>query len=156
MKANVLMYIGLVLIVLQVSILGNLTAKSCYSDSIKQSLDEALERTMHLTRMDADNQFQMAVGSDYDDALGEGTVNLSGGSLDTFKTQFVNTFASELDPKINKLEVNIFGADAETGILSVEAIADFTYLGGQTGQVSTYKTMIINKTVNDAVEYKRD
>lgn len=143
------MYIGLILIVIQIAILANITARTSYADSIRQSLDESLERSMSMIRMDADDHFQMYVDQNsdlYDEIYGDLDSATTAG-LGKFKSDFVKIFVRNLNPKINSLEVNIFGADEETGLLSVEAIAEFTYLGGQTGKVDTYKTMIINKTV---------
>ena len=150
MKANVLMYIGLILIILQVAILANVTAKSSYAESIRQSLDDSLERSMSLIRTDAEGHFQLY---DLDDEV-YGAVNVSNADkLGEFKTGFISILAKDLDPKIENLVVNIYGADEETGILSVEVVADFMYLDGRhKGTVSSYKTMIINKTLKDATD----
>jgi hypothetical protein len=149
MKANVLMYMGLIIILLEVVILCNITAKSSYADSIRQSLDESLERTMSLTRVDAEGHFELLDESVQNEITGKGNVTYDGGAtgLDDFKKQFVSILVQDLDPKVTDLEINFFGADAETGLLSVEVVATFNYIGGKTGTVSSYKTIIINRTV---------
>lgn len=148
MRSNVLMYIGLILIVLTSAILLNITAKSAYAEAIRDSVESSLERSMSLVRVDAANHFQMY---GLDDKV-YGDVNFSKttdeAALGKFKSDFVKIFAQDLDPKITNLTINIYGADPESGLLSVEVIADFTYLGGQTGRVNSYKTMILNKSIN--------
>lgn len=145
MKANVMAYIGLILLLLQVAIICNITAKSSYADSVRTSLDESLERTMSLLTEDSELHMQYVLGSESDNLYGTVTIE-NEEQLGEFKTKFIRIFAQSLDPKITDLTINFFGADEEKGLLSVEIIADFTYLGGNTGTVSSYKTMIINKT----------
>ena len=162
MRSTVLVYIGLIMMVLQIAILANVTAKSSYSDVLQASVDDALERTMHMTRMDADLHFDKTVwgtdatGSESNKPLGIGETSFdqhssgsAGNSLGAFKSRFVNTLMGNLDPRITDCTVNIYGADEETGVLSVEVIAHYKYLGRGTGTVKSYKTMIVNKTVRD-------
>ena len=110
---------------------------------------------MSLIRMDADDHFALykeGVGGELSDTWSDtyGVVTYDGATgLSQFKQDFVSIFAQNLDPKIDDLTINIFGADEERGLLSVEVIADFTYLGGNKGQVDTFKTMILSKTVKD-------
>ena len=103
MRSNVLMYIGLILMVLTIAILANITAKSAYADSIRQSLDDSLERSMSLIRVDASNHFEM-YGLDNEIY---GDVNISDiDKLGQFKSDFVKIFAQDLNPKISNLTIN--------------------------------------------------
>ena len=148
MKANVMAYVGLILLLLQVAIICNITAKSSYADSVRTSLDESLERTMSLLTEDAGLHMEKVLGSEASNLYGTVTID-NEAQLGEFKTNFIKIFAQNLNPKIDNLIINFYGADEEKGLLSVEIIADFTYLGGNKGTVSSYKTMIINKTTTE-------
>ena len=147
MRSSVLMYIGLMLTILQLVILTNITAKSSYADSIRESLENSLERSINLTRQDASLHFDnVIIGTEQDDIYDSGSMSLNNAtSLGDFKRRFVENLNADLDPRIENLTVNIFGADEEKGLLSAEVIAEFQYIGGQTGRVSVRRTVILNK-----------
>jgi hypothetical protein len=68
---------------------------------------------------------------------------------DEFKTEFLNYLAQSIDSRVTDLDVNIYGADSENGVLSVEVTAKFNYVDGKQGEVSCYKTAILNTTLKD-------
>lgn len=145
MKSNVIMYIGLILLILQIAIICNVTAKSSYSDMIQQSVDESLERTMHAIRLDSAEHNDNEMASEKNNLYGAINMN-DDAELGEFKEEFLKLLAQNMSSKIDNITVNFFGADKENGVMSIEVIADFSYLGGSRGQVSSYKTMILDKT----------
>ena len=67
-------------------------------------------------------------------------------ALGAYKTNFVRCLVKNIDSKVNRIDINILGADEVNGMLSVEVTAYFSYLSGQEGQVSSYATVILNST----------
>ena len=65
------------------------------------------------------------------------------------KEDFVKDLTMNLDSTVNRLDVEIYGADASDGLLSVEVTAFFKYPTGNYGTVSSYKTVILDKYVKD-------
>jgi hypothetical protein len=77
-------------------------------------------------------------------------------NTDQFKNAFIDYLASTIDPRITDLDVNIYGADADNGVLSVEVVATFKYLDGIQSTVSCYRTVILNSTLKEAKSTQDD
>lgn len=152
MKANVMAYIGVILIILNVAIMCNITAKSSYSDSVRQSLDESMERTMYLLQTDSNLHMDITIPSEKNGLYGTVTLN-NASDLGDFKTEFIKMFSKNLSPKVTDLTINFFGADEKKGLLSVEIIAKFRYMDNQhEGIVKSYKTIIINREIKPVTD----
>ena len=67
--------------------------------------------------------------------------------VDDLKQSFVNYLAENIDARIKGLTVNIYGADEENGVLSVDVYAKFNYQNGREAEVSCYRTAILNTTL---------
>ncbi len=147
MRSNVIMYIGLILTILELVVLTNITAQSSYGDSIRGSLENSLERSIYLTRTDA-NEHQVGTlnATESQELYGSDAIVLKGDmSASDFKSRFVNHLSTDLDPHITKLDVNIYGADEDKGVLSAEVTATYKYIGGKEGRVTVRRTVILNK-----------
>ena len=62
-----------------------------------------------------------------------------------FKQDFIMYLSSNIDSRVKTLDVDIYGADADKGLLSVEVTAYFHYPTGVVGDVTSYKTVILDK-----------
>lgn len=166
MRTAGIVYGGVIMIILVIMILSLVTMKSSYSDQISQSLDDALELAIYMCRADVENKTALSnssLGSEsnwvnklYSDSDREKSIAWTDESLSEFKQDFVKYLVQNLDARVYSLDVDIYGADEEYGMLSVKVTAHFYYPGvapggGQpTDEVSTYKTVILNReTIND-------
>lgn len=149
MRTAIISYIGVFIILITIAIISIITMKSSYSELIHQSLDDSIEYSVRMLQID-----RSAVRNSEKYILDEAKHNIDWDTpyqnTDTvknekFKQDFVQYLVNNIDAKINNLDINIYGADADSGILSVEVTAYFTYPGGQTDKVSSYKTMILDK-----------
>ena len=61
------------------------------------------------------------------------------------KNNFIKYLTTNLNSNVTNLDVNIYGADATNGLLSAEVTATFKYPTGNTGTVSCYRTVILDK-----------
>lgn len=130
--------------ILEIMIICVVVQQSCYSDRLQQDLDDAMELAILSLREDYDLKIQdnnKGVGFNPNDSNLVGDMN----GLSDFKQKFISSLANNIEMKVQKLEVKIYGADEEHGLLSVEAIVYFKYIGGGTGSVSSYKTVLLNR-----------
>lgn len=151
MKSATLLYAGVMFLILEVAIICSITSKSAYADSVRQSLEDSIEFSVcmlqegqsdKVIRNTTDEQkSELYASINWQDSWKDDTTDLA-----EFKKDFVECLVANLDSKVTDIEVNIYGADEKNGLLSVEVTAYFKYLSGQTGSVSCYRTMIINKT----------
>lgn len=178
MRSVILLYSGLISTVLLVTIICSITMQSSYSESIRQNLDDSVELSVMLLQNDRNileregnyAEFKRANWEDFvwedGESWEEASSQLIGSDKDyrtdtslakseandEFKQRFLSYLVANLDSRVEDLEINIYGADALTGLLSVEVIAQFEYPGGKLGTVSTYKTVILNKTLRASEE----
>ena len=156
MRISVGIYTGFFSIILLVAIICSIISYSSYSDTVQQNLDESMELAVQMLRTDAAKKADtsegfveyldgVAVGKDTDvDFISEATTKSE--ELDAqLKENFVKYLTANLNASVTDLEVNIYGADATNGLLSAEVIATFKYPTGNTGTVSCYKTVILDK-----------
>ncbi len=155
MRQSVLLYAGLMFIILEVAIICTITSRYAYSDSIQQSLEDSIEFSIYMLQEDqklkvTNNINSEDSGIDSSDLYASISWQNSWGTdtsdLTEFKKEFVECLVENLDPKVSSVKVDIYGADEKNGLLSVEVTAYFKYLSGQTGSVSCYRTMIIDKS----------
>jgi hypothetical protein len=146
MKTAALLYSGFISILLLTAIIISLTARSSYEDTITTSLDSSLERAISLLQQDK----ELLNYDSYDFSKGlQGSIDYSNwdstSDNEQFKQDFVNYLVSGVSSKVTDLYIEFYGADEEHGLLSVKVTAYFYYPTGNIGQVSSYKTMILNK-----------
>lgn len=152
MRSATLLYAGVMFLILEVAIICSITSKSAYADSVRQSLEDAIEFSVCMLqegqrdRVNENIVSGSIASSDlYANVDWQGSWASDTSDLTEFKKDFVECLVKQLDSKVTSIEVNIYGADEKNGLLSVEVTAYFRYLSGQTGSVSCYRTMIINK-----------
>lgn len=197
MRTTALLYGGVTMTILMVSIICVITMKSSYYEIVYTNLDDSIEYAVK--RLQKDRALADGVNSGgtayqknnvafdtwdkqiaelekkhaeaYGGTYGSGTdkVSIAEGSGETidgvnikelkdeqFKRDFVSYLVGSIDPKVVDLKVDIYGADAEYGLLSVKVTAKYKYPGkhgkNEDGsdkilydEVSSYKTMIIDK-----------
>lgn len=155
MRTAVIVYSGVMTIILLVAIISVITMKSSYSESIAQSLDDSIEYSVKSLQSDRDDIINYASPSN---ALSTAKRKVNWDNWDTvgdpidkkeadekFKQEFIDNLVSNIDSRINKIDINIYGADAEYGLISVKVIAHFDYPFGKEDKVVSKKTIILNK-----------
>lgn len=150
--------------VLMVAIISVVTMRSSYYEMISESLDDSIlysvkmlqdgrylgldsgkvsyfdGKDMHPSDLDysliSDEKTKQAALLEYNDQR--------------LKADFVDYLTSNLDGRIDSVDIDIYGADAEYGLLSARVTAHFTYPGvtfgsPHRGSVTVYKTAILNR-----------
>lgn len=155
MRAVLLAYVGTVITIILVAIISCITIKSSYMDLIENNLDDSIMFAVRSLQTDRSLLYE----SDYYDFSGSETphtvagsnvkrgIDWSSSSLDGFKKDFVDYLTANIDSRVVELDVDFYGADEKNGLLSVKVTGHFVYPFGVTGEVSTYKTVILDKYV---------
>ena len=131
------------MLILNVLIVCNIFSKSIYKDEVQSSVDNSIELAMSLLSQDS-----MVRLTDTDANFSQNTmVNIDTSNLNDLQKNFINILSKNINSKITDLEVNFYAADDDAKLLSVEVIANFRYLDGHIGTVSSYKTMIVDKNI---------
>ena len=169
MRTAVLTYSGVMTIILLVAIISVITIKSSYSELIAQSLDDSIEYSVKSLQNDRDGIIDYdspsnaiaspsdAIGMnkrdiEWNDWIIESNPKNKKDVDEKFKQDFVRYLTSKIDSRINDLEINIYGADAEYGVMSVEITAYFDYPFGKTDKtdkVVSKKTIILNRELKN-------
>lgn len=138
MKTTLISYVSFIAIFLQILILSVIISRSVYSQSIEDSLDESITVAMLLTQ----NSYKEHIKeyNKIDNKINWNEEN----NLELIKKDFINNLVDNIDSKITDLDINIYAADSENGILSVEVEATYKYLNGLKGKANCYKTLILN------------
>lgn len=149
MKATVYVVSSSLMTMLTVAIIVTITMKSSYMELVRNSLDEAVEYSIHLLQTDMYEESVYGAGTLTEEKR---TIHWQNAWNDSekneeFKQDFCSYLAANVDSRVRSLDVNIYGADVLNGLLSVEVFATFQYPSGSYDTVSTYKTIILNKTV---------
>lgn len=163
MKATVFIFSSAFMTMLVVAIISTITMKSSYAELIRQSLDDSVEFSVYLLQngvRDAEgNSLVGESGNVVVDNISRVVVwdNWNSTSIDdeskfderntAFKQDFCSYLVSNIDTRVRSLDVNIYGADFSKGLLSVEIVARFQYPSGSWDSVTTYKTIILDKTL---------
>ena len=139
--------------------------KSSYAEVISRSLDNSIEYSVKMLQKDRDSiEDKISSPSNASPSNAErktkvdwnGTWEMPDPSTDIegiktanerFKQDFVDNLLESIDSRIKSIDVDIYGADAEYGLLSVKVTAHFTYPNGRDGEVSSKKTMILDKVL---------
>lgn len=161
MRTAIISYIGFMTTMLLVVILSIVTMKSSYYETIRQSLDDSLEYTISMIQLDRKLDAESEGGGGYANiewSDGDSWSNLSTQTTDKdnrelsneiMKKKFVEYLASNIDSKIDTLDIEIYGIDAEYGLISTQITAEFKYPFGAKDKVSVRKTMILNKEIKE-------
>lgn len=161
MRTAIISYIGFMTTMLLVVILSIVTMKSSYYEIIRQSLDDSLEYTISMIQLDKKLDAESEGGCGYANiewSDGDSWSNLSTQTTDKdnrelsneiMKKKFVEYLASNIDSKIDTLDIEIYGIDAEYGLISAQITAEFKYPFGAKDEVSVRKTMILNKEIKE-------
>ena len=129
MRTTVLSFVSFFILFLEVIILSTIISHSSYKASVEAGLEDSVTTAVSM--------------------LQEGYKDKVSGyiEVDDLKQSFVNYLAENIDARIKGLTVNFYGADEETGVLSVEVYAKFNYQNGREAEVSCYRTAILNTTL---------
>lgn len=160
MRTSVIVYSGVMTIILLVAIISVITMKSSYSELIAQSLDDSIEYSIKSLQNDRDKIGNYASPSNTtsmvkkdiewnNDWVVEEEPKTKEEADEKFKQDFVRYLTSNIDSRINDIEINIYGADAEFGVISVEITAYFDYPFNKTDKVVSKKTIILDKELKD-------
>lgn len=136
MRAASLSFVSFFILFFQVVILSTIISHSAYKNSVEQGLEDSVTLAVSM--------IQKGFSERVEESSITNNVNTSTSDL---KTNFISYLSDNLDSRITGLTVNIYGADEENGILSVEVFAKFKYLNGKEDEVSCYKTAILNTTL---------
>lgn len=150
MKTVGLLYCGMLMIALTVGIICTLTMKSSYAEIVRDNLDDSIVYSVKMLQVDRDMVvYEDSSGTQHKVPQQELNWNTSMGNDEVakFKEDFISYLTANLDSRIDKIEVNIYGVDTQVGALSVGVIAEFTYPSGQKDTVESYKTVVLNKYV---------
>ncbi len=128
---------------LLVVILGGLIQKSSYNEVLKDNLDDSILYSVRMLQVDRTGIDYEGIGIQGKD-INWGSDSFTGDNAE-FKQKFVAYLAKRLNTKITDLDVELYAADSDKGVLSVEVTAHFRYPTGQEDTVSTYKTVILNR-----------
>lgn len=151
MRSQIIVYIFTIFTILLISILCVITQQSSFDTRLQRDLNSAMEISMSTLSKDG----KLVLDSNYTSTLGVSSNDLYNTSLNitnsaalgNFKKDFVSVLTNNINNKIKRLEVNIFGVDEDSGLLSCEVIAYYNYLNGKEGSVSCYRTILLNKEV---------
>jgi len=156
MRSALLAYTGIMCAIALVVIISIITMKSSYYELIRQSLDDSLEYTIGLVQIDRHLEAGATGEGGYRDiswASGDSWTNTQSSETDKlvndedFKRKFVEYLASNIDSKIDKISIDLYGADSEYGVISVKVRADFKYPFGKQDYVEVVKTILLNKEI---------
>lgn len=144
MRTSVLSFVGFVVIFFQILILSTIVSHSAYDTALEQSLDDSVTLAVYM--------LQEGFNEKMSDSLAANGISLNANAveiedLSSFKKQFVSYLASSLDSRFTDVTIDIYGADEENGVLSVEVTAKFKYTDGKIGTVTCDKTTILNTTL---------
>lgn len=146
MRTTVIAYVGFITIFLQLLILSTIVSHSAYSSSIEDSLEDSITYAISMLQVGYSENVEGSLNSNpYEKDASD--IIWNSNSPDAFKSMFLSYLTETLDSRITDLNVNIYGADAENGILSVEVKAKFNYIDGKQGTASCYRTAILNTTL---------
>ena len=161
MRTAVISYVGFMTTMLLVVIISIITMKSSYYEIVRQSLDDSLEYTISMIQLDRKLDAESAGGGGYANIewssgdswsdLGYQTIDKDDRELsnEVMKKKFVEYLASNIDSKVDTLDIEIYGVDAEYGLISAQVTAKFKYPFGAKDEVSVRKTIVLNKEIKE-------
>lgn len=156
MRSAILAYTGVMCSIALVVIISVITMKSSYYELVRQSLDDSLEYTVGLVQVDRHLEAGATGEDGYRDigwASGDSWINTQSSEVDKkandedFKKKFVEYLAANIDSKVDKISIDIYGADSEYGVISVKVKAEFTYPFGKQDYVEVTKTILLDKEI---------
>lgn len=151
-----MLYVTVFSTILLVAIISSIISHASYKDLVLTNLDESMEFSIKMLQVNngVGITSEMDSSGNFSDYLGGSTPSssISFGNTDNanLKSDFIKYLTMNLNQKVDKLDIKIYGADADDGILSAEVIATFTYPSGQQDTVSSYRTVILDKYVKTA------
>ena len=152
MRISVGIYTGFFSMILLVAIISSIISYTSYSDTVQQNLEESMEFAVQMLRDDYEDFY--TVNENFGNYMNNKgvVVNITAKGSTTgaeknakLKNNFIKYLTTNLNSNVTKLDVNIYGADATNGLLSAEVTATFKYPTGNTGTVSCYRTVILDK-----------
>lgn len=152
MRISVGIYTGFFSMILLVAIISSIISYTSYSDTVQQNLEESMEFAVQMLRDDYEDFY--TVNKNFGNYMNNKgvVVNITAKDSTTgaeknakLKNNFIKYLTTNLNSNVTKLDVNIYGADATNGLLSAEVTATFKYPTGNTGTVSCYRTVILDK-----------
>lgn len=152
MRISVGIYTGFFSMILLVAIISSIISYTSYSDTVQQNLEESMEFAVQMLRDDYEDFY--TVNENFGNYMNNKgvVVNITAKDSTTgaeknakLKNNFIKYLTTNLNSNVTKLDVNIYGADATDGLLSAEVTATFKYPTGNTGTVSCYRTVILDK-----------
>ena len=152
MRISVGIYTGFFSMILLVAIISSIISYTSYSDTVKQNLEESMEFAVQMLRDDYEDFY--TVNENFGNYMNNKGVVVNIAAKDSttgaeknakLKNNFIKYLTTNLNSNVTKLDVNIYGADATNGLLSAEVTATFKYPTGNTGTVSCYRTVILDK-----------
>ena len=138
--------------ILLVAIISSIISYTSYSDTVQQNLEESMEFAVQMLRDDYEDFY--TVNENFGNYMNNKGVVINITAKDSttgaeknakLKNNFIKYLTTNLNSNVTKLDVNIYGADATNGLLSAEVTATFKYPTGNTGTVSCYRTVILDK-----------
>ena len=152
MRISVGIYTGFFSMILLVAIISSIISYTSYSDTVQQNLEESMEFAVQMLRDDYEDFY--TVNKNFGNYMNNKGVVINITAKDSttgaeknakLKNNFIKYLTTNLNSNVTKLDVNIYGADATNGLLSAEVTATFKYPTGNTGTVSCYRTVILDK-----------
>lgn len=152
MRISVGIYTGFFSMILLVAIISSIISYTSYSDTVQQNLEESMEFAVQMLRDDYEDFY--TVNENFGNYMNNKGVVINITAKDSttgaeknakLKNNFIKYLTTNLNSNVTKLDVNIYGADATNGLLSAEVTATFKYPTGNTGTVSCYRTVILDK-----------
>ncbi len=152
MRISVGIYTGFFSMILLVAIISSIISYTSYSDTVQQNLEESMEFAVQMLRDDYEDFY--TVNKNFGKYMNNKGVVINITAKDSttgaeknakLKNNFIKYLTTNLNSNVTKLDVNIYGADATNGLLSAEVTATFKYPTGNTGTVSCYRTVILDK-----------
>ena len=148
MRTTVIGYVGFFIIMLQLLILSTLVSNTSYQDVMTQSLEDSVDLSISMLQLDFENKLNREINNSESISLDDVKADISWSSeasqMSDIKKDFIAYMVENLDSRITDINVNIYGADSEDGLLSVEVTAKFKYFDGRPGAVTCYRTAILN------------
>ena len=152
MRISVGIYTGFFSMILLVAIISSIISYTSYSDTVQQNLEESMEFAVQMLRDDYEDFY--TVNENFGNYMNNKgvVVNITAKDSTTgaeknakLENNFIKYLTTNLNSNVTNLDVNIYGADATNGLLSAEVTATFKYPTGNTGTVSCYRTVILDK-----------
>ncbi len=152
MRISVGIYTGFFTMILLVAIISSIISYTSYSDTVQQNLEESMEFAVQMLRDDYEDFY--AANDTFNKYMDNKELNINIAAKDSttgaeknakLKNNFIKYLTTNLNSNVTKLDVNIYGADATNGLLSAEVTATFKYPTGNTGTVTCYRTVILDK-----------